>query len=151
MKVVLLVMLLVLVSCASRAPMTYKQSCGAKGMVLAGVRSDSGSTSSYNMNYGAVNGSYDGESISCVVPQNAKQECEALVYQKAARPVLEYNSSYQSKKFLSGLGYYAFIVPGIGLKLYYDGQVDQAVAEAQKIEDTHLIDCVNVERDTASN
>lgn len=146
MKSVFLIILLSITSCASRAPLSYKQSCGAKGMVLAGVNSQSGTFSggSYNYqsnSYISSRDSYDGESVQCVVPQTKKQECEASVYGQAAQPVLEYNDGYGTKRFLTGLGYYALIAPGIGFKLYYDSQLDKAVAKSREIEKEAFYGC----------
>ena len=151
MKVLVLIALVIFQSCASRAPLTYKQTCGAKGMVLAGVREDSGSTSSYSYDYGRLSGYYDGESVQCVVPQNKKQECEAHIYGQAARPIMEYNDGIGGKRVLTGAGYYALILPGIGLKLYYDKQRDLAVQKAMEIEKEAFYGCsISEEREPAS-
>lgn len=143
-----------LVSCATRAPLTYKQECGYKGMVLAGVNTQSGTVSGSAYNWKTNSTSYndeyyEGESVQCVVPKNKKEACEAEVYGQAAAPLNEYNSGYQGKKFLTGLGYYALILPGVGLKFYYDGQRDKAVYQAKEIEKDALYSCSN-EREIAS-
>lgn len=149
MKVVLLVVLLSLASCATRAPLSYNQKCGLKGMVLAGVNEESGDTSSYNYNTGRSRGSYEGESVQCVVPKDKKQECQAQIFRQAANPVLEYNDWAETKRFVNGVGYYAFVLPGVGMKLWFDSQRDAAVKQSFELEKEAIIGCAE-DREIAS-
>jgi hypothetical protein len=134
----ILVLLFVVSSCATYAPRSYKQECGVKGMVLTGVTSDSGSFNSY----AGGRGNYSSDGVQCVVPSNEFQECQARIYGQASRPVDEYNEWYGTKRFVTGLGYYALIVPGIAAKLFFDHQRDKAVQESYELEDKLSGQCI---------
>jgi hypothetical protein len=143
--------LLVVTSCATRAPLNYNQKCAAKGLVLDGVSEQSGSGSTYSF---ATNSTYvsnsSGENISCVVPRNDYQRCQIEVYSKSIAPISEYNEWYKTKEFVNGLGYYALILPGVGLKYYYDSQRDQAINKSSEILKELQYGCSDVKREAAS-
>lgn len=153
MKILSLILSLSLVSCATRAPKSYKQQCADKGMILRGVSSTSGSTSNYNYYTGNNIGSFDGESVSCAVPETKRDECRVEKLRVAAGPVNEYNDGYGAKVFLSGLGYYAFVIPGVVAKLAYDSQRDSAVNKSYELEALAEKECsiTQEERVPASN
>lgn len=138
---ILLALSILTVSCATRAPLTYKQKCGVKDMVLIGVTEDSGDTTSYSNSLGSTSGSYRGESIQCKVPTTAVQKCEIEAYKQSMGPIEEYNKLHTGRQVFNGVAYAAFILPGALLKWAFDTQRDDAVKKATEIESTKLATC----------
>jgi hypothetical protein len=123
------------------APYTYQESCALKGMKLSGVSEANGHDTAYAYNWqtqqsaSATVNSYS-ESVACRVAETAADKCEVEHFQKTAAPKVEYNDGYKGKYFLSGLGYWLFIVPGVILKLTYDSELSKAEAQSRAIAST---------------
>jgi hypothetical protein len=156
MKVVLNVLVLLsITSCAGYATRTYKQKCASKGMVLSGVTSQSGGTSgsaySYQTNT-TVNtyGSYSGEAVSCEVPRTPVDKCRVVEIERSTAPVYEYNEWSGTKDFATGLGYAAFFVPGVVMKLAFENQISKAETESAKLEAEAENKCEEYGRQLAS-
>lgn len=137
-----LLVLVVISSCASYAPKTYNQQCADKGMVLTGVSNSSGSGSHYNIGTNSsVVSSYADEAVHCIVPENDIQRCEVEKYVESSMSVQEYNSSAGTKRFVTGVGYIAFILPGVVAKLVFDNQLDEAVSRSLEKEKFVKVTC----------
>lgn len=146
-NLILLLSVFLLTSCATRAPKTYKQICADRGMVLAGVSSDSGS----GQNYYTGRTSYYGESVNCSVPRSKVEECKVVGISESSVPVDEYNEFAETRRFVSGLGYWAFILPGIGLKYAFDTQRDEAYNKGLELQRNAEQSCEVEMPETAQN
>lgn len=133
MKYLLIAATLFLQSCATYIGLTYDQKCANKGMVLAGANEDTTYGSQYNYNYGLTTARYSSDSVSCRVPANNEERKLVSLEQERLQPINEYNNGYNGKYWLNVLGYYAFILPGVGLKFYFDGQQADAIQKYYEI------------------
>lgn len=124
-----LALLLIVTSCATYIAKTPSDICASQGMKLAGVSSSSGAINGYGRNNQYATSS---NGVQCVVPETAYDKCEAEKLLYVLAPVDEYNSNFDTKYKINELAYFAFILPGIGMKLYYDNQQDKAVTEARR-------------------
>lgn len=122
-------------------------------MMLKGVSSSEGTGSGYNFNTGVTSTSYSGENVSCEVPKTKVEKCVVSEIQKSLGPVQEYNEWAETKRLVSGLGYWAFILPGVAAKLAFDGQRDTAVKKSRELEVAGESSCEKEaeEREPASN
>ena len=138
-----LVLSILAMSCANHAIKSYQQVCSSKGMVLSGVTSSSGGGMSYGSNNVAVGSSYSGESIQCLAPTSDYQRCEVDRINKTITPLKDYNAYIGSKRMATGLGYVAFVLPGIGAKMFFDGQLNDAYDASKKIDQETKSECMD--------
>jgi hypothetical protein len=138
MKTLILTLsLAALAGCASPARYSANERCANRDMVLDGITATNTTASNY---YVGETHAY-AESVSCAVPKSEKDRCEVDLYKRTATPKNEYNSSYDSKYFLSGLGYWVAIVPGVVLKVVYDGQLSDAEKKSAAVYSEHAQSC----------
>jgi hypothetical protein len=129
MKLLLILSVFILQSCATYIGYTYDQQCANKGMVLSGANETSGVNTYSNGTYGRSY--YD--NVSCRVPANNDEKREIALEQERLYPINEYNSGVRTKQLINGIGYYLLILPGVGLKFWYDHEADQALKKYQEI------------------
>jgi len=137
-KLISLTVLLSLTSCASMAPISYQEQCALKGMALTGVTESNGTESATAYNWtthqsATAHSNSFSENVSCRVPVNQEEKCEVDHLARAAMPKAEYNEGYNTKRSLTGWGYFLFVIPGVALKLTYDDQLNKAVAKSQEL------------------
>jgi len=136
-KLMCVITILSFSGCATGIRYNSNQECSARGMVLDGVSisHESARASGYNYYSGTttVNASSSYESANCEYPKDDAKKCEAKTYLSSTEPINEYNDGIGGKRLLNGLGYLAFIVPGIVLKIIYDNQRSDAISESRKI------------------
>jgi hypothetical protein len=123
-----------IVGCATSAPISYQEHCANKGMMLASVTDTDSSAAAYGSNGSTAYARGNAESVSCEVPKTEVQSCEVRRLGAVAGPKVEYNSGLTGKKWVTGIGYVLYVLPGVGAKLYYDSKLDKAVAQSQKID-----------------
>lgn len=124
---------IILTSCASAIRLSPLEQCAMQDMKLSGVTTGQGSASAWNYYSGTTVASSSYYGVSCEVPKNDQDRCEIERTQWIAAPKAEYNSDISTKKLLTGLGYYAFIAPGVVAKVVYDNQKDEALKKSQQI------------------
>lgn len=142
MKTLIMIFLtLSVVGCATNAPISYQEHCALRGLTLAGVSDGTSSAVAMgnNGNYAVARG--NSESVSCVVPKTPEEKCEANRLTTVAAPKVDYNSNLTGKHWINGLAYVAYILPGVGAKLYYDHQLDKAVAESKELDQKTINAC----------
>ncbi len=128
---------LFITGCATSAPMSYREHCALKGMVLAGITDDSESASAYNWKTGSTVTAYSSSTaVSCKVPESDEEKCEVSRLAQIAEPRAEYNGHLYSKRLITGFGYYALIVPGIVAKVLYDDQLGNVITKSRDIAQT---------------
>jgi hypothetical protein len=137
MRILIMALLFTLTSCAGWVATNYRQECAQKGMKLAGVNSGSGA--SYNYNYGRTN--HYSENVQCELPKSKKEQCEINAYERSLDPIYEYNEWWRTKDAVTGLGYFAFILPGVGAKMYFESKQEDAIAESRRIAQEELKKC----------
>jgi hypothetical protein len=113
------------------APISYNEHCALRGMVLSGVSDGVERTFISGGNGGWASGTSQSQNISCSRAKTEEDKCMVRKYTASAQPKAEYNDGYRSKRTLTGVGYYAFILPGVALKLVYDKQLDEAMKASQ--------------------
>ena len=135
MRTLLLLAVVVVTSgCATAIPYSKEETCAFDGMKLGGVTHSSGSTSLYDPNSGRVlSADSSGKGFSCVPPESEKDKCEIDRLNLAVQPKVDYNSNLGTKKWVTGVGYVLYIVPGVVAKLVYDGKYDTAMEKSQEI------------------
>lgn len=121
-----LLILFSLASCATRAPLSYDQKCGLKGMKLTGV---SESTSGGE------------ETLQCAAPANEVQKCEVQAYADSTEPIHEWNKIHGFRYAFNGVGYLAAVVPGALLKWAFDGQQEDVLKKSSAIETEKMKAC----------
>lgn len=138
MKKVLCLALLLVVSsgCATAIPYSHREECALKGMKLTGVTSgySRGIATAWNWQntVTATSSAYE-ESVSCEMPKTKIEKCEIARLQRIATPKIEYNSSIDSKKFITGAGYVLYVIPGVVAKVVYDGKRSDAIDQSRAI------------------
>lgn len=131
-KIISTACLLALTSgCATAIPYSYKEECSFKEMKLHGVDSAKFVGSVGNGISADFNGTED--RISCVVPTSDEERCEVVTSQATAKPKYDYNDSIGTKRFITGVGYVAGIVPGIIAKILYENQKNNALKESTRM------------------
>lgn len=116
--------------CASPILYTNSSRCALQGMQLEGVSMGDSSGQSYNYRTQSTVNTYSSYyGVNCSVPKDAISACYVSARREALEPALEYNNGFEMKRLITGLGYTAFIVPGVIAKFYYDSE---AIAAATK-------------------
>lgn len=124
-----------LTGCTTMIPISYQEDCARKGMVLAGVNSFSGDTSTYASNGRSAISISSGETLSCVVPKDEAQACEVKKFAAVGEPKFRFNSEVKDRRLTEGVGYFFYVVPGLVLRYLHDGVKDEAIAKSdQKAE-----------------
>lgn len=131
---------LLLSGCATRHHITAKQDCALRDQYLLGTQA--GSVSSYNSGIAFSQGksaNYSGTTtnsvylLNCRAPEGEAEAREIEMEKAAATPLVRYNSNFGMKNLGVGTGYFLYILPGIGAKLYHDYQYDKAAQESESI------------------
>ncbi|MGE3683081.1 MAG: hypothetical protein AB7G93_15270 [Bdellovibrionales bacterium] len=136
-----------LIGCATAIPLTDKESCAIRDLKLVGVDTGYGTSvgfatvtstnSSHSARVSSTGHSY-GEFRQCRLPATDEDKSEIENLKAEATPKLRYNQNIRQKKIWTGIGYVAYIIPGIVLKVSYDNQYDEAVNESAKIREENL-------------
>jgi hypothetical protein len=134
MKILILLWLtLALLGCATAIPYTAEEQCALGAMHLVGLDFQSGSSHAVASNgRSAVAHSY-GTAVRCETPKSEAESSHVAIVRQSLDPKIEYNNAIGGKRLMTGIGYVLWIVPGIGLKLYFDSEYDNAVEQSYKI------------------
>lgn len=126
-----------LFGCATAIPYSPVERCAQDEMVLIGINHGNSAATAvaYNYSGGLTTASASGVStnVLCSVPTNDEQKKQILDTKKELGPKEDYNGRLEGKKWLTGIGYFVYIVPGIVAKVIYDGQYDDAVKKSNEI------------------
>lgn len=126
-----------LVGCATAIPYSATERCAQDGMVLTGINHGTSNASAvvYNYRGGLTTASASGVStnVQCAVPNSDEEKKQIIDTRKELAPKEDYNQSLEGKKWLTGIGYFVYLVPGVVAKVIYDGQYDRAVEKSNEI------------------
>lgn len=126
---------LVLLGCATVAPISYQEQCARKGLVLSGVTSGSSSSTAYSWNdSNLITARGTSEHVACEVPKTEAQTCEAKRLANVSAPKFDYNSDVKLWNAGIGTGYVLWVLPGVGMKLWADSKYDKAMERSSQIE-----------------
>lgn len=130
MKKIILISLM-LQGCATAIPLSYREHCALRGMVLDGVSTNSSSGTSVGITEIISVSDESSENIHCSLPRNDADKCMVQNLGKKAAPKAEYNDGIGGKRTLTAIGYVFYVVPGLLLKSVYDNQRDKALEESR--------------------
>lgn len=128
--------------CATAIPYSFQERCARTDMKLSGVGySDSNSvgyaqfTKPNLTSAGSAMATVNSEStsISCQPPTTDEERQQIQALKRGLPPKDEYNNSIQGKRFLTGLGYFIYIVPGVIAKLAFDALYDKAMQQSYQL------------------
>ena len=114
-----------------------KEQCAFDEMKLAGINRDDGLASGMGYGYNQPTRfstvRMESTTVRCDLPQSPEDKAEIQRIRASMVPKAEYNRGIKGKQFLTGVGYFFYIVPGVVLKIYYDQQYDEALNESAAI------------------
>lgn len=137
-KIITLSMAILLSACATTIPYTHEETCADTNMKLGGVvySNTSGSVVSGNTSGYIKSG---GRSIMCEVPKTDDEKNRITFLQKnLIEPKDEYNKTVGYKRWVTGIGYYFLIVPGVAAMLYYDYEREKETEKINNNADMYL-------------
>lgn len=149
-NVFVLILGMALFGCATPIHYTAKQKCAQDGMALVGVDHGSsngfiygsGSATAYGANPAQPTSVYSNSSVfsrgsseyvRCAVPATDAEKSEITAIQTSLAPINEYNSNIRAKRAVTGIGYFFWVIPGLGAKLYYDSEYDKALRSSGEL------------------
>lgn len=129
-------------ACVHPVPMTPQETCGVRGMVVAGISvSESNSSDVVIGNNGrsaVVTSSGYAEGVSCRPPQTEAERCDVEVGAAGAGPKADWQD-VRGKRALVYLGVLAFILPGIIIgAIFSSNRGDAEVASVNAADDARF-------------
>lgn len=114
-------MLITFTSCATAIPYSREERCAFQDMKVGAV------------SFGQATGNNYYSSLTCVPLETDFDRCEYNRITTRAQPKIDYNDNITTKKWINGIGWCLWIIPGVVAKLLYDKQRDNAEANANDI------------------
>ena len=135
-----LITILLGLSCATQLPYTVEETCALNDLKF----SNAVTTQVISVNRTASERvpllKTDTETVAvCELPKTTEEKRHVQSLRAELAPKVQYNDSIEAKQLLTGLGYYLFVLPGVGLKLKYDADYDAALAASRTIESTTVL------------
>lgn len=144
-KLLILVLALNLSGCVTAIPTSNEESCSREGMVLEGVAigSESSSAVAYNgKSFVNIVGDSYSRNVSCRIPKTPEESCRINALRAGLNEKDLFNESVGTYRFLTGAGYFIYIVPG--LVLHYSFNSDRSTYSIRAKEKTNeaLVQCL---------
>jgi hypothetical protein len=141
------VLALTLVACVHRPPVTPREQCAAHGLALHGIAMasgrDVGVASADGVTVVATSSSYD-ENVSCRRAMTHEEVCELQAPAASLRVKLDFSTGWRNA--LIGVGYVAYILPGVILWFVFDSQSDAAGDRAHRTAQSAYASCLAIRR-----
>lgn len=131
MRTALILSLSILSACATPIRYSDTEDCALRGMKLTGVDITNSTASAYNFRTNAVTTAHGyHESARCEVPKDELEKSEIAKTQYSLGPKLKYNDGVGVMQFVNGVGYFAFVVPGVALAIAFENAKSKAIRES---------------------
>lgn len=146
MRLFAFTLFIICTSCVTYIPVSSNEKCASDGQVLTG--STFGNAEATAWTTAGPHGTFSraqgfSAAVSCRPPINEKEKCEASAHSQAFERKSEFNSSVDGKRFLTGTGYFFYVLPGVALNWYYSGQKSSVESAAHALATESLNRCVS--------
>jgi hypothetical protein len=142
---IIIILSLLTTGCATPAWRSYNQDCASRGMALSGVTTTTGDAT-HLVGGRLMASDYEEEQVSCHIPKSDYEQCMIRAHAESLKPLQDYNEWIGAKRTLTGLLYFPVVLPGVGLKLYFDKQREVAYKESESIERKIASECLEFKK-----
>jgi hypothetical protein len=119
--------------CMHALPLSYSETCGIRGMAMAGaVVSDGGANSTVSDSRGHTSTAYassHSDTAVCARAVTFQEQCE--VRAAAIAGAIKADFAVRSRNFALGVGYVLYVLPGVILYFLFDSQANATMREAE--------------------
>jgi hypothetical protein len=120
--------------CMSSLPLRYSEQCAATGMVVSGVSFSNGTSSAVATDGRVLVVAHEddsGQTLSCRPPATPIEQCHVQAAALSGPIRADYTPG--GKNFFLFVGYAAFILPGVALRIVFGIQRDGVDEEADEV------------------